>query len=190
MKKIGIDFDDVIYGFNRQYCVFHNEKYGTNKRFEDVVTYDLDKIWGISPEECVVRVNEFYDSKYHGEAEPVPGSVDAVRRLAIDHELHLITSRRDGVKPQTISWLEKHFPNVFTGLHFTNQFGGIGNKKLKSEVCREIGASLMIEDALKYANEVASAGIPVLLLEVPWNRGETKPLVTRVHSWKDVVDHV
>lgn len=63
-------------------------------------------------------------------------------------------------------------------------------KRLKSEVCKEIGASVLIDDALKHAEEVASHGIPVLLPDKPWNRDYTPPGVVRVQSWNDIVSWI
>jgi uncharacterized HAD superfamily protein len=185
-KKIGIDFDDVLFGFNRAYCLFHNQTYDTNLHYENIIVYDMDKIWGISIEECVERVNKFYLSTHHEEAEPVPGSIEALNILKQDHELHIITSRREDLKGTTIHWLERYFPGVFAGVHFTNQFGGTGIKKLKSEVCKELGIDLFIDDALHNVVDIVSVGIPVILLDTPWNQGKVPELVTRVHSWDEV----
>lgn len=36
--------------------------------------------------------------------------------------------------------------------------------------------------------DVANCGIPVLLFDAPWNQGEMKPPITRVHSWDEIVE--
>jgi uncharacterized HAD superfamily protein len=185
-KKIGIDFDDVLFGFNKAFSRFQKAKYGISVRFEDINQYDLSKVWGISIEEVTKRANEFYSSAFHNEEEPVPGSVRGVSRLKGEYELHLITSRHDDIRSQTIAWLDRHFPKTFTGIHLTNQFGSIAKKRLKSEVCRELDIDLMIEDAMHYARDISESGIPVILLNKPWNQGEVPDLVVRAMDWEDV----
>ena len=187
-RKIGIDFDDVIYGFNRAYCDFHNAKYGTNIAYEDISQYEMEKTWGISLQECVKRVDEFYFSTDHAGAKPVEGSLRGIGILKRDNDLHLITSRREDVRAQTTSWLEKHFPNTFAEIHFTNQFGSTKKKRLKSEVCKELGIDVMVEDALHYADDLSTKGVRVLLLDTPWNQGQVPELVSRVDSWDEAVE--
>jgi uncharacterized HAD superfamily protein len=186
MKRIGIDFDDILFDFNHKYCQFHNERYGTNLCFDDIYTYDLRAVWNIDMDEAIRRVHEFISSQMHDEVIPVSGSVETIKELRNYYELHLITSREEKFKDKTLNWLNKHFFNLFHKIHFTNFFGENKNKKMKSEVCIENGIELMIEDAPIYAIDLAEKGIEVLLLDKPWNRVDTHPLVKRVYDWKEI----
>lgn len=186
MKRIGIDFDDILFDFNHKYCQFHNERYGTNLCFDDIYTYDLRAVWNIDMDEAIRRVHEFIFSQMHDEVIPVSGSVETIKELRNYYELHLITSREEKFKDKTLNWLNKHFFNLFHKIHFTNSFGKNKNKKKKSEVCIENGIELMIEDAPIYATDLAEKGIEVLLLDKPWNRVDTHPLVKRVYDWKEI----
>jgi len=58
---------------------------------------------------------------------------------------------------------------------------------LKLEVCKSIGAYLLIEDAPENAVAVSDGGIPVLLPERPWNAALKHPGVTPVDSWEKAV---
>ncbi len=186
MKRIGIDFDDILFDFNHKYCQFHNGRYGTNLCFDDIYTYDLRAVWNIDMDEAVRRVDEFISSQMHDEVSPVSGSVETIKQLSNNYELHLITSREEKFKDKTLNWLYKHFPNIFNKIHFTNSFGNSKKKRMKSEVCIENGIKLMIEDAPVHAKDLAEMGIEVLLLDKPWNRVETHPLVKRVYEWKEI----
>lgn len=186
MKRLGIDFDDILFDFNHKYCQFHNERYGTNLCFDDIFTYDLRAVWNVGMDEAVRRVEEFISSDMHDEVYPVSGSVETIKLLRNNYELHLITSREEKFKDKTLNWLNKHFPNLFHKIHFTNIFGESKNKIKKSEVCLNNGIGLMVEDAPIYAKDLAEKGIEVLLLDKPWNRVETHPLVKRVYNWKEI----
>lgn len=59
--------------------------------------------------------------------------------------------------------------------------------------CREVGATLLIDDNPGYAMECAQQGMRVLLfdweLNYAWSKtkdGPTHPLITRVKDWEDV----
>ncbi len=187
-KKIGIDFDDVIFGFNRAFIVFQKERYGIDLHYEDIITFDINQVWNMSKDESFRRVDEFLMSPYHDMAKPVPGAAEAINILKERHELHIVTSRKEEVRGRTIAWLDKAFPGAFAGVHFTGQFSKGGGKVLKSEVCKQLLVDTFVEDALVYAHEIAEAGIDVFLLDSPWNQERTMPTVTRVKSWDEIVE--
>jgi uncharacterized HAD superfamily protein len=84
-------------------------------------------------------------------------------------------------------WIDKHFPDTFTSVHFTSHVSKT-LKKNKSIVCKELGVEIMIEDNLDFALELAHNGIASLLVEKPWNKQRTEehPLITRVKDWKEI----
>lgn len=187
MKNLGLDFDDILFDFNNKYCHFINDKYGTNLCFDDIYTYDMDIVWKIDKSEVIRRVEEFILSQAHEEVFPVPGAVDALRDLSKSYNLHVITSRNEKFRDKTVNWLNKHFPNVFNKVHFTNFYETNEKKVNKSNVCKENSISIMVEDAPVHAEDLALNGIEVLMLDKPWNRVETHRLVKRVASWQEIV---
>ena len=103
----------------------------------------------------------------------------------------LVTSRCEDMAPKTLPWLERHAPGLFTESHFLN--GMATNyperRRKKSEVCAEIGAVAMFEDAPHHATEVANGlNIPVYLPHRPWNarvrQGVSKHIIP-VHEKED-----
>lgn len=65
------------------------------------------------------------------------------------------------------------------------------NSKSKAEICKEIQADILIEDNLKYAQQVAQAGIKVLLFDYPWNQSSNlNPLIIRVCGWKEALNFI
>lgn len=184
-KKVGVDFDDVVLDCNTSLALFHNKHYGTSFERKDVQSFDLTKLWHCTEEEMAVRIKGWYNSPEHAESRSMPGAVEAIRKLAASCELHIITARSSQVQGITSQWIAEHLPGVFSGIHFTNRFAG--GRRPKSEVCRELEISVLIDDSIDNARDVAASEIPVLLFDAPWNQEEIPPGVTRVFSWEEVL---
>lgn len=194
MKKqvIAVDFDDVLMHFNEGFLAFHNRIYGTTVKYEDNISYDMKIVYGCDSDVIVERVKNFYLSQDHTEVEPIHGSVEAIHCLQELYTLDIVTSRSDIFQEATHAWTQKFFPNMFRELHFTNGFASEAGakKRKKSDVCQSIGASILIDDALIHAEEVARKGISVLLPDRPWNRTHTPKGSVRVHSWDEIVSWI
>jgi len=177
--RIGIDIDDVLAQFNKQWLHYYNKTYGTNYQYEDMIDYDFSKVYtDATGEEIFNRVFDFYKSPEFDEVIPVEGSQDGVKAIQ-DHELFVITSRNEDLQAETLDWLSKYFHNSFDEVIFTNNFTQNVNHKArpKSEVGKELGLHYMVEDAIK-----------VLLLDRPWNRNSTPhDNISKVQTWSDVV---
>ena len=85
---------------------------------------------------------------------------------------------------------QKNIPGLLKGIHFTNQYHGKESEKRdKASICKELNVEIFIDDALHNAENIITAGVPVLLLDSPWNQTNTlHPLITRVHSWKEILE--
>lgn len=179
--------DDVLHDFNTALHAYHNKKYGTKIKREDIISYDIESIWKCTPQEAVAKVFEFYQTQEHHDTKPLDGSVDVVKKLAESYELHIITSRVPEIESLTKDWINRHFPSIFKSVQLTNQFGSSsGPKRKKADVCKELSVDLMIEDSLEHARAISSSGIPVILIDSPWNQGKIPDNVRRVYSWNEI----
>lgn len=127
----------------------------------------------------------------------MPGAKEGVKQLQeLGFDLVVVTSRQLLIQEATKTWLAKHFPpDTFQQIAFGNHWGLEGRKITKLDLCKELGASILIDDSLDYCSEVAAAGLKALLLDLDgeygWNKSDDVPLgVTRLTSWKEVVDHL
>jgi hypothetical protein len=85
--------------------------------------------------------------------------------------LHIVTARLTRLEEVTKKWIDTYFPNIFHEMHFGNHFSTSGKSRSKSQMCREIGAKLLIDDSLVYAQQCIKEGIKVILFgDYPWNR--------------------
>lgn len=193
MKRIvAVDFDDIIAGFNYAFACWHNRRFGTSVKYEDITTYVMTDVYRIDMETLLDRIHVFCHSHHH-EIQPIEDAYLELLILSEYFELHIVTSRCESLRVTTINWLSEHMPGIFTHLHFTNGFGTKypERKRLKSDVCKEIGAIALIDDALMHADEVAAqCSIPVLIPPRPWNKGDTHSKVIRKETLCDIVEWI
>jgi uncharacterized protein len=185
-KKIGIDMDDILMEFADNLFKFYNEKFGTNLSFHDACRYELDEIWKLPRDEAIRIVLDYYDSDIHHNSLPVNGAVDFIKKIKPNAEIFIVTARPEKYREITMNWLLKHFPEMFNDVVFTGQYHGAVKPMKKSEVCKELGIEIFIDDALHNVRDVASAGIKTFLFDKPWNREETPENVKRVLSWEEI----
>ncbi|MBA0578034.1 hypothetical protein Gorai_020336 [Gossypium raimondii] len=156
------------------------------------------QIWNCSRQEADIRVHEFFKSSYFKKGiHPIPGAQRALHRLSRFCDLSVVTSRQNVIKDHTIEWLEKYYPGLFQEMHFGNHFALHGKSRPKSEICRLLGAKILIDDNPRYAVECAQVGIRVLLFDYknsyPWCKTESidkHPLVTRVNNWEEAEQQI
>lgn len=186
---IGFDLDDVLLSFQDTMRSYHNATYNTNYTEEHDTVWNLWERWNVTPEESVKRLQDFFVHKMHYDALPLPGSVAGIKKLKENHILYIISAKPESLREKTEEWIAKYFPNMFEKIIFTRLLFD-PEKQKKSEVCKKLGIEVFVDDAVHNTHDISEAGIPTLLLDMPWNRNHTKlpPLVTRVFSWEEIVE--
>ncbi len=116
----------------------------------------------------------FFDSHHFKEKlNPIPHAYESLLKLKKNFELHIVTSRQYKVEPETIIWINKHFPDIFTAIHLGNHYSNEGKSRTKSEICHSIGAVLLIDDSVKYTVQCVRDSVPVILFgSYAWNQIE------------------
>lgn len=105
------------------------------------------------------------------QVDPLPFAYDALLRMKADYSLHVVTARQHRYEDLTRMWLNKHFPDIFDDIHFGNHYCSTGKSRSKAEICKSIGAQLLIDDSMIYATQCALEGIAVVLFgHYPWNQ--------------------
>lgn len=191
--NLGLDMDDILAEFVDGFLQFHNDLYGTTVRKKEMFTYHFEDVVGITKDQIEERLLQFYTTDYFQNIKPVSGAEKGIDELAQSHELAVITARPYIIRLETERWLNQYFSNCFASIDLTNQFQyrDQGNKRKKSEVGKERGIQMMVEDNPKHADDCASQGIPVLLLDYPWNQTVELPEnIKRVHSWREIVEEI
>jgi 5'(3')-deoxyribonucleotidase len=191
---IAVDIDDVIAAETEGIREFTNKKYGFNHQPEDYLvegSFDgyWEKIWKLDQKEAREHFEKFLKSPAIAHLKVVDGAIEVLDKLKIKYDLVVVTSRFGPAIASTEPWLEAHFPTTFSNVEFVTTKD---NKKVtKADICKEIGASYLIDDNPETCNIAASEGITALLFGVyGWNRNvKLQPMVIRVKNWQEVLEY-
>ncbi|KAK3013620.1 hypothetical protein RJ639_009323 [Escallonia herrerae] len=188
---VAVDVDEVLGSFISALNRFIADRYSMKHSISEYHVYEFFKIWNCSRDEADIRVHEFFKTSYFRSGiYPIPGARQALQKLSRFCNLSVVT--QNAIKDHTIEWIEKHYAGLFQEIHFGNHFALDGQSRPKSEICRSLGAKVLIDDNPRYAIECAEAGMRVLLFDYensyPWCKTESvtqHPLVTKVHNWEE-----
>lgn len=103
------------------------------------------------------------------------------------YQLHVVTARHFLLRFATGIWLYKNYKHIFDSVEFANFFTRFSTKK--SEICKKLGATIIIEDSLENAIDCAKEWIQVYLLDKPWNQDydpKKHKWIIKVDSWWDI----
>lgn len=126
------------------------------------------------------------------EFKPMPGSVLAIKKLAKEFELYLVTARTKNVKKHTRDWISHHFPKMFKKIIF-GQYRKEGDfKKTKGQICKELGISLIVDDRIDYALDCYKHGVNAIVFDYkdsyPWSKGKFPKSIKKARDWKEVYE--
>jgi len=187
--RIGFDLDDVLASCMPALIMFHNERYATAMTHDAIKTYNLELLWNCSFLEARERVDAFYDSDHFKNMLPVDGAVEGISQLKERHELYIITARQLHVQSQTESWVEQHFPGMFSGVFLANHYSTYGESRKKSDFCKEHKLDYLVDDNIQHINDCVEEGISTLLFDKPWNQDGVPNSVPRVKTWRAITVH-
>ncbi len=194
MMKIGIDLDEVLADLIGNFIIHHNQTYGTFLKKEYFKTYSFSDTLGITSEEGIKRVYDFYKTKYFKDMQPIKDATETINLLNQQHNLYLVTSRPDFLKKETEEWLVKYFQNSFLDIFYSSNHYSKRNNcgKTKSQLCEDLGISILIDDSLEYILQCSDIGVGGLLFgDYPWNQNGNLPQnVSRTRNWKEVLEKV
>lgn len=194
LLRVAVDVDEVLGSFLSSLNTFIAEQHFLKHNISEYNVYDFMKIWRCSQAEANDLVHAFFESEHFKDGIlPIPGAHESLLQLAEFCHLVVVTSRQHVIKNQTLDWIERHYSGIFSDVYFGNHFALEGEARPKSEICRSIGAQVLIDDNPRYAVECAQHDIEVLLFDYnnsyPWSKtpdGPVHPLITRVQSWQEV----
>ncbi len=188
-KVIAVDADEILAAFIDHFLIYHNEKYQTKVEKEKIYSFKLDPIFKLTEVEFLRRMDEYYESGEVLNILPVEGSIEGINNLLEKgYRLEIVTARPPFFKELTIEWVSKHFPKKFEQIHFAfNPYNSNSMKITKSQICKQIGAKVLIDDNIVNAQDCAENGITVYLMDAPWNQTEDLPEnIIRVKSWMEI----
>lgn len=191
-KIIGIDLDEVLSETVDGVLKFHNYQInGIPAHKEDISDYYIFNIqkYNLNKEDAITYFRVFLDEAQKSEdIFPVPWAKEWLERLKNNWwKIIIVTARRTEIQEFTIHRLNEHFLWLWDEILFANHFSA--NEVTKSELCKQHGIHIMVEDNLDYAIDLANAGVKTYLLDKPWNQKYEKgiyPDIIKVY-WRDEI---
>lgn len=190
---IGIDIDEVLCQMMKEYVNFLNIKFPDVKvTFNDMVWFYARKTplfikrW-VTKEKGQQFMKELFLSA--DKREVVPGSKEKLQEWKQQwHSLVIITGRNPSNQHKTDVRLDTHFPQIFDKVLYSSK--NTSTEMKKSDLCKQAGIQIVIEDELDNVNDIVKNWIPCSLFDKPRNQDyipEKYPNVTKINSRDEIV---
>lgn len=180
---VAVDCDDVLVHASEYLVDTYNALYGTNVRLAHAHQSNNSE-WEADRDEVFKRLTAIQRSAEFAGIAPPERTIAAVHRIARKHELHLVTARLEEVMPVTVEMIDRYFPGCFQTIEH------VGPDRPKGEVCKSIGADVMIDDNYHHLESASTSGVKKLIWfgDYPWQHKVQDNAVRAVRSedWSDI----
>lgn len=196
---IAIDLDDTLIDtFSSFLTVSHTVgKLLKCSRIEDITNYRLEENKHLHLDRNEVELlwkNYWNNIMSYGDIPPIPYSYQTIKMIQQKWIQCSLVTARNWSDPQKRKHTEmlvcSYFPELFHEIHYSNHYEW--ESRRKSEICKELWITLLIDDAFENALDMIENGLSVILMEKPWNREiqfEHKNLL-RVKNWEEIQRYV
>lgn len=177
-KKLGVDIDGVIVDQIPSILCIIKSRFNVIATRADIVDYSFAKSLAL-PDGSDAEIVSEYNLNYLENANPIDGAIHEINGLKDDFDLHFVTSRPLSSQRRTESWMQVNGLSGFPISYVRHQE--------KAHFLLTSGFDAAIEDAADIALDAVTLGLPMFLLEAPWNSGTTHPLIKSSASWQGLV---
>lgn len=168
-----IDMDDTIENLLECWVNELNRVYGTNVKYDEVFAWDMSEVFPTLTKTEIYA--PLHNSNFWSKIQPLPGSVEYVKRLIDDgHNVYIVTtSHYTDIKNKIENVLTKHFPFIsWKNVIITSR------KQL-------INGDILIDDGV---HNLEGGEYIKFLMDAPHNRSydAEKNGMLRVYDWKEI----
>lgn len=194
---IYVDIDDVISDSTKQFTHVLSEHFDKSCNIEEITSFDLQKSFHLTDDEYRHFMELIHAPEVLRNNDPVRGAAESIRKLN-DHgyEIIVITGRPVTTYEDSLYWLESH-EITFSELYFVDKYGRYDAETAlpyvkQVEDLRDFNFTCAVEDSFATSLKLADMGIPVALLDRPWNRiplaedSKEASLINRCDGWQEV----
>ncbi|MFO7750111.1 MAG: bifunctional metallophosphatase/5'-nucleotidase [Desulfobacteraceae bacterium] len=190
-KRIYVDMDDVISRTTDTYAEIVHREFGKKVRFEEMVSFDLKKSFGLTEREFC----SFFDLVHQPEVllsyEPVEGCMSVLSMWARKgYVIDVVTGRPPYARDASLAWLNRYrIPyGEFTMVDKYNRTANDPSGVITKDQLMQRQYDMAVEDSREMAIFLAhTMNVPAILYDRPWN-GEpvNHKNVMRVSSWQEI----
>ncbi|MGI6491125.1 MAG: hypothetical protein GX949_05425 [Peptococcaceae bacterium] len=175
--RVGVDIDGVLADSLSLWLKELNSYFNKSIEMPQTSLQDICVAYGIREEDLLAFMRE-RGSFFVTEPKPLPGAAHYLNEIKKNHDIFIVSARDEAFGKETREWLSKH------NLPY-DEILLLGDHD-KTGACLDNGLNVMIDDMLRISVEVSSAGVPVLLMDAPYNQGDLPDLVYRARSWREI----
>ncbi|WP_369875288.1 hypothetical protein [Alkalicoccobacillus gibsonii] len=172
--RIGLDIDGTVTD-PAAFVPALNQSFQKNLTLDDLTSYDLTGVLGITRDEFTewMKTNE---ATIYANVTLAENASQVLEKWQHSFELYYVTARGSYLEEITRTWFQTNrVPH-----HHIELLG----QHNKIESIKEHQIDLFLEDKHDNAVEIAThCGIPVLLINTPYNQGDDPKGVIRVNDW-------
>lgn len=170
MLRLGIDIDSVLCDSIPRLLQRINYQQGIYLTKSDVVEWDFPVASSTLGE---LILEAFRDADFVMSLPPMDGAQEAVKRLALDLDIIIVTSRKQLTIDATRNWVKRWF-GIFPVVHTGDTKNGYD-------------LDILVDDAPHNVVPFADTGRPAILFDQPWNQQVPEhPLIWRCWNWPEV----
>ena len=171
-KRLGVDLQPEHYRVPGEYWAYYERVWQAHGLGGQITMDELD------PQMKADQSHVF----------PHDNAYDVLQELSKRFKLVVVTSRNQLWEKATAVWLERHFPGVFSDLLFAGRHD-VERPQTKGEMCREVGASWLIDDNIGHCQTALDAGVKVVLFgSYGWHLNVPDTMV-RCSDWHAVKEY-
>ena len=187
--RIGVDIDDVLVETMPAYLHAFEERFGRAVPLAQASWDPFERFPDIPSEARLAFFDGLRRSRFMFTRPVLPDAPPAVRALvAAGHTLVIVSGRPQNHLDETEAMLERMgIRDCFAEIVHRD---GETIPDYKRRAAGALGLDVLVEDEFPAARAVAQAGVPVLLMDRPWNQGALPPRIVRVASWAEALARV
>lgn len=194
---IYLDFDDVLCETARGLASLAGNMFGTQIRFEDILSFDLEQAFGIGRAQWVALMDAAHRPDFLHGLEPVPGADRVVQDWrSAGYRIAIVTGRPPDTREASARWLEANgipFDDLLIVDKYRRHTPSDRNGSITLEALRAREFCLAVDDAPEMIRFLSTRmSMPLAVFERPWNRAELgadgdglRPLAW-CRNWADV----
>lgn len=192
-KTIAIDIDDVIAASTEALRLAVNARHGASLEPHHYKVSDeywgyYERVW--ESHGLAVDFDDLHEDMAVDQSHVplLPGASFAIGELSKLFNLVLVTARDSAWEESTLQWLKMHFGDVFTSLHFAGRARD-AKARSKGELCKEVGAFLLIDDNPGHCRSAIEHGLEAVLFgEYGWHVNTDG--IKNCKDWPELVEYL
>lgn len=194
-KKIAFDLDDVLADSTEFWRVEINKRTNQNLskehyRVPGAYWQYYENVWRTHKIDHLISIPDIDEqmTKDQSGIQAYADSLQVLKQLSEIYSLLVVTARNSDQRQETEKWLNTNFPDIFKNIYFADGQHGL-KKKNKGEICKEIGASWLIDDNPSHCKDALDEGISVVVFgEYGWHQDVPSGAVT-CKDWPAVLEY-